>query len=96
MTIPKNFVFMKNLPTKKPKSSKYDSVADACRRHPGMWTIFNHDVSYSMTAALKKQFPGFEFASRANSSDGNRTMVTIYGRFVGEVDLELQALLDED
>lgn len=97
MSIPENFVFMKNPPTSKSDTkSKYQPIADACRRHPNLWTIFNTDVSYGMTTAFKKQFPGFEFTSRANSPDGNRATVTIYGRFVGEIDLELQALLDEE
>lgn len=97
MSIPENFVFMKNPPPKKKKKSKYDSIADACRRQPGMWTIFNNDVTRQAATTLKKKFPDFEFTTRANPPDGHRTTMTIYGRFVGEVDLEkLQALLDED
>ncbi len=85
MSIPENFVFMKNPPTRKRDTkSKYNPIADACRRHPNMWTIFNNDVTCGMIGTLKKQFPDFEFTSRANPPDGNRATVTVYGRFVGK------------
>lgn len=97
MTIPKNFVFMRNPPTKRKQTrrSKYDPIVEACRQHPGMWTIFNDSATCGIITFLKKQFPEFEFTTRLNDGQNNKT--TVYGRFVGDVDLQkgLQ-LLDED
>jgi hypothetical protein len=91
MSIPKNPVFTKDLPLQN-RRSKYSSLLEACRKNPSMWTIFNDNAASGLATHLKSRHPDFEFVSRANKTDGIRS--TVYGRFVGEVDLELTALLD--
>ena len=92
MAIPKNPVFIKDLPLQN-RRSKYSSLLEACRKNPNMWTIFNDNAASGVATHLRSRHPDFDFVSRANATDGIRS--TVYGRFVGKKTVEAEECASE-